>query len=262
LVTRTGLVPGDAAQRDFAYRFGWGRAGLASLADGVDVVIVVDILRFTSAVSAAVERGAEVLPYPWGDDGANAYAADHGAVLAGRREEGPISLSPTDLLQLEPGRRIVLPSPDGSTLAFEARNRATVLAGSFRNAAATADRARQLGTSVAVIAAGEHWPDHGGLRPCVEDLLGAGAILTALDPSASLAPPGCSPEAAAAQAAFMAAKPLLPTTLAAAAAGRELARIGFADDVDTASQVDVSSVAAELVDHVFVGRPIRSARMT
>lgn len=256
-MTQTGLVPGDAGQHDFAYRFGWGRAGLAALAREADVVIVVDILRFTSAVSAAVERGAEVLPYPWRDDGAPAYATQHGAVLAGRREDGPISLSPTDLLRLDPGSRIVLPSPNGSALSFEARDHAAVLAGSFRNAAATADRARRLGTSIAVIAAGEHWPGEGGLRPCVEDLLGAGAILAAIDPSASTSPPRCSPEAAAAQAAFSAAKPLLFDTLSAAASGRELARIGFADDVATAAELDVSSIAAELVDDTFVARPLR-----
>jgi 2-phosphosulfolactate phosphatase len=246
-------IAGDLDQHGFAYRFGWGREGLDALAGAADVVVIVDVLRFSSAVSAAVERSAEVLPYPWHDDRASTYAAEHHARLAGRREDGPISLSPTDLLQLRPGDRIVLPSPNGSTLAFEARGRAAVLAGSLRNASATATRARELGNTIAVIAAGERWPGESSLRPCVDDLLGAGAVLAALDPSASTSPPGCSPEAAAARAAFVAARPLLGEALADSASGRELARIGFADDVATSAELDVSPVAAQLVGDGFVG---------
>lgn len=61
-------------QHGFAYRFDWGPNGLRTLAPVVDVVVVVDVLRFTSAVSAAVESGAEVFPYRWADEGAAGYA--------------------------------------------------------------------------------------------------------------------------------------------------------------------------------------------
>jgi 2-phosphosulfolactate phosphatase len=251
-VTPSGLAATDADQHGYAYRFGWGAEGLATLAPSADVVVIVDVLRFTSAVSAAVERGATVLPYPWRDAAASAYAAEREAVLAGTREDGPISLSPTDLLRIDAGRRIVLPSPNGSTLSFAARGGAHVLAGSLRNASATARHARQLGGTIAVIAAGERWPAD-ALRPCVEDLLGAGAVLAALDPSASASPPCCSPEAAAARAAFAAARPLLADALAGSTSGRELARLGFADDVATSAALDATRLAAQLVDDAFVG---------
>src|ERR1700712_1919176 len=84
-------------QGGFAYRFDWGPNGLRTLAPGAEVVVIVDVLRFTTAVCAAVESGATVLPYRWADGGAEAYAADHDAALAGRREDGSPSLSPTDL---------------------------------------------------------------------------------------------------------------------------------------------------------------------
>ena len=48
-----------------------------------------------------------------------------------------------------------------------------------------------------MIAAGEQWPT-GGLRPCLEDALGAGAIVAAMQRTSS-------PEARAAAAAFSAA---------------------------------------------------------
>jgi 2-phosphosulfolactate phosphatase len=45
-------------QDGFAYRLDWGSDGVAALAPHVAVLVVVDALRFTSAVSAAVEAGA------------------------------------------------------------------------------------------------------------------------------------------------------------------------------------------------------------
>ena len=248
----------EAAQDGFAYRFDWGPNGLRALAPVADVLVIVDVLRFTSAVSAAIESGATVFPYRWADAGGPDYAAARRAILAGNREDGGPSLSPTDLLTLAPGTRIVLPSPNGSALAFAARDHGAthVFAGCLRNASATAAAARRLaGTDgvIAVLAAGERWRGGTGpLRPAVEDLLGAGAILAALDPSASISAPGCSPEAAAARAAFVAARPRLREILPATVGGRELIARGWDDDVDAASALDVTVRAAVLRDDAFV----------
>jgi 2-phosphosulfolactate phosphatase len=245
-----------ATQEGFAYRFDWGPNGLRTLAPNAAVVVIVDVLRFTSAVSAAIDAGAVVFPYRWENDGAPAYAAERQAVLAGRREHGGPSLSPTDLLTLDDGTRIVLPSPNGSALAFAARDHGAthVLAGCLRNASATARAATTLadGGPIAVIAAGERWNGATGpLRPAVEDLLGAGAILAALDPAAAVSHPRCSPEAAAARAAFVAARPLLHDTLRECASGRELLDRGWDDDVAVSAALDASPHAAQLVDDAF-----------
>lgn len=245
------------AQHGFAYRFDWGLDGLDALAPHCDVIVVVDVLRFTSAVSAAIEAGAVVLPFRWCDDRARSHAEQHGAVLAGRREDGGPSLSPTDLLHLAAGARLVLPSPNGSTIASTAAERGVpfVLAGSLRNASATARRARALAHdgAIGVVAAGERWGDGGPLRPALEDLVGAGAILAALDPSGSASEPRCSPEAAAARAAFVAARVDLVGVLAGCASGRELAALGCGDDVATAATLDATRLAAQLIDGGFVG---------
>jgi 2-phosphosulfolactate phosphatase len=245
------------AQGAHAYRFDWGRDGLESLAPHSDVVVIVDVLRFTSAVSAAIESNAVVFPYPWADDGAAAYAIEHSAILATQREDGGLSLSPTDMLSISDGARLVLPSPNGAALAFAAAavGARHVLAGCLRNASATARRAKELadGGSIAVIAAGERWQRTSGpLRASVEDLLGAGAVLTALDPAASLSTPACSPEAAAARAAFVAMRWNLHDALAESSSGRELIDRGWRDDVVTSAALDVTDRAARLVDGAFI----------
>ena len=249
--------PEFCTQRGFAFRFDWGMEGLEALAAESAVIVVIDVLRFTTAVCCALEAGATVFPYRWRDDTAVAYATERGAALAGRRELGEPSLSPTDLLTLAAGSRLVLPSPNGSTLAFAARESsgAHVLAGSLRNATATAEAAWRLaaGGPISVIAAGERWSTHDGpLRPAVEDMLGAGAVLAALDPSNAVSNPCCSPEAAAARAAFVAARPRLYDMLCGCSSGQELLERGWEDDVATSAAYDVSTTVCHLAGDQFV----------
>src|SRR6266508_2839489 len=203
-------------QTGFDPRLEWGVEGARVLAAACRVVVVVDVLSFTTAIEVAVGRGAVVFPHRWPDPGAAAFARRVGAVLAGRRDEPrstgapprgspdpsgstgapprgspdpsgpggrpPYSLSPVSLLDVPPGTRLVLPSPNGSALAAAiAHAGPVVLAGCLRNASAVARAAREAGGDgpVGVVAAGERRPD-GALRPAVEDLLGAGAVLHAL----------------------------------------------------------------------------------
>lgn len=81
---------------------------------------------------------------------------------------------------------------------MEAASQAVVFAGCLRNATATAQAAQAKGERVSVIAAGERWEDDDSLRPCLEDWVGAGAIVHQLmGPRSS--------DARAAEAAFVAA---------------------------------------------------------
>jgi 2-phosphosulfolactate phosphatase len=257
-------------QNGFDLRFEWGSDGLRQLGPAAGAVVIVDVLRFTTAVSVAVGRGARVLPYPWAGGDAETYAAQHNAWLAGRRENGEWSLSPTGLARLPAGSRLVLPSPDGSALAFGARERAPaarVLAGCLRNASAVASTASAVlpwGGSVVVIGAGERWTGQPGhLRVAVEDLLGAGAILRALRVVAGVAVERVSPEARAAMAAFDDARDDLRGSLLACESGRELVGRGWRDDVEAAAVVDAEAVAQVLDGAAFVGvtpSPIRHLR--
>ena len=69
-------------QDDYDVRFEWGAAGTSALAGRTRAVAVVDVLRFTTAVEAAVSRGAVVYPFRWHDASAAAFARSVGAALA------------------------------------------------------------------------------------------------------------------------------------------------------------------------------------
>jgi 2-phosphosulfolactate phosphatase len=236
-------------QHGYRVRFDWGLRGARECGPGSTVVAVVDVLSFTTAVSVAADRGIEVLPYRWRDETAAAYATDHDAVLAvGRSQAGPddVSLSPSTLRRTA-ARRVVLPSPNGSTIAHALSELGCeVVAVSLRNATAVArwasDRIGGEGTVLA-IAAGEHWPG-GELRPAVEDLWGAGAFLAAL---AAAGVTESSPEATTAARAWPGTQVLQDT-----ASGRELVAAGYPDDVAIAAELDTSTAVPLLTGDRFV----------
>lgn len=249
---------GPYRQSRSAVRFDWGLAGARAISDGAGVTVVVDVLSFTTAVSVAVDAGIAVYPYRFRDASAAAFAASHGAVLAvGRREAGAsgVSLSPVSIRRaasssvLARTGRLVLPSPNGSAISRALAGSSTVVAACLRNAPAVARWARRVAgrAPVAVVAAGERWPGD-LLRPAVEDLWGAGAVIAAL---ADTGMTGFSPEAAAAAAAFQAALPGLRTALSECASGRELTDDGFGAEIPVAAEYGASSVVPVLTDGAF-----------
>jgi 2-phosphosulfolactate phosphatase len=220
----------------------WGLQGLRASARG-RVVIIVDVLSFSTAVTVAIGRGATILPCEWNHERAAALAKAEGAELASKRGEGRFSLAPASLRNVPSDLRLVLPSPNGSTLAFHARDfgAIAILAGCFRNAAAVARWAS--GRPAAVIAAGERWPD-GSLRFAIEDWLGAGAIISRLEGSRSA-------EAEAAAIAFERMRKDLRKILADCPSGRELIKKGYPDDIDLAAETDVDGAVPLLDGNAF-----------
>ena len=231
-------------------RMEWGPTGASAIGADVDVAVVVDVLSFTTTLSVAVERGIRVHPFRWKDERAAAHAAELGAVLAGPRGPG-VSLSSAAMLEVRGVERIVLPSPNGSAISAGLVDRgATVVGACLRNRSAVAHWLAPrvaAGERVAVIAAGERWPD-GSLRPAVEDLWGAGAVLAGL---VDLGHADLSPEARVAELAFRAVVARLPADLPRCASGQELVDAGFGPDVDVASALDASDVVPVLRDGFF-----------
>ncbi|MFB2895348.1 2-phosphosulfolactate phosphatase [Aerosakkonemataceae cyanobacterium BLCC-F50] len=226
-------------QSEFEIRCEWGIKGVEQLAPISNVVIIVDVLSFSTCVEIATSRGAIVFPFQWKYEDAREFATSVGAELALKRsdilqERGvshQYSLSPQSLSQVPAGTRLVLPSPNGSTLSLMTGNTLT-LVGCLRNSRAVAEAAMSYGSQIAVIPAGEKWLDS-SLCPAFEDWIGAGAILSHLQGS-------FSPEAESAIAAYHQATPNLKHLLKQCSSGKELIGKGFEADVDLAAELDVS----------------------
>ncbi|MBU2697505.1 2-phosphosulfolactate phosphatase [Pimelobacter sp. 30-1] len=260
--------PEDAVARAHAQdgrqvRLEWGPTGGAAISADADIAVVVDVLSFTTTLTIATARGTRVHPFAWKDErAAAAYARERGAVVAvGRFEARALggsggalpSLSPAQLLDAVPAPRLVLPSPNGSAICAAlraARPGLTVAGASLRNRSAVARwLAPQVaaGAQVALVPAGERWPD-GSLRPAVEDLWGAGAVLDALGSET----PSLGTEARHARAAYRAVAGTesgtgtLEAALLDCASGRELVGVGFRADVVVAAALDADDVVPVL----------------
>jgi len=236
-------------QADYDLRCEWGLRGLLALAPGSDAVVIVDVLSFSTGVDIAVSRGASVTPWRWKDGSAKPFAAAKGAVLAEERPDvrrdgaHGYTLSPFSLLSIPAGTELVLPSPNGSTLALSAGG-VPVFTACLRNAAAVARHAAALGQRIAVIPAGEQWGES-ELRPCLEDLIGAGSVLAELCGSRS-------PEAEMAIAAFARFRLNISGALFGCGSGRELVQRGFVMDVELAAECAVSSAAPLIHQGQFI----------
>lgn len=201
-------------QSRYQLRFDWGVEGLRRLAPA-DVVVVVDVLRFSTAVTLRMDAGETVA-----HDALDAHGHAAAAVA-------------------------------------EAAGDAVVMLGCLRNASAVAgavlgeQRRRAARTSVNIIAVGDPAGD-GRLRFAVEDLLGAGAVLGALE---ALGLDHTSPEAAAASESFRGLRAAVRHLLTASGSGQELLADERREEVLAAAEHDASAAVPVLCD----GRWIASA---
>ncbi|AFZ22873.1 phosphosulfolactate phosphohydrolase-like enzyme [Cylindrospermum stagnale PCC 7417] len=234
-------------QSEFDLRCEWGAQGIAQLAPISDVVVIVDVLSFSTSVEIATNNGAIIFPYGMRDETVVDYAQSVQAELASHRlSTSRYTLSPTSLMQVPAGTRLVLPSLNGSTLTLLTGNTPT-LAGCLRNCEAVAQFAQRYGSKIAVIPAGERWKEDGSLRPAFEDLIGAGAILSYLHGS-------LSPEAAMAVATFQTFQHDLLGYLKKSSSGKELIAKGFESDVELAAACNVSNCVPLFVNKAYVQR--------
>jgi 2-phosphosulfolactate phosphatase len=231
------------AQLNFRCRLDWGLRGVQSAADRGDIVVVVDVLSFSTTAVTAVHHGVTVYPCAWEDD-PEQLVKKVGAKIAVHRLEavkadGLYSLSPLSFIDAPKSLSVVVPSPNGATCLRTARHAPHVFSAALVNATATAHVINNLldqsELAVTVIACGEQWVEHteeGRLRFALEDYLGAGAILSQLNEERS-------PEAMVCVAAFQQAQPHLEYTLLNCGSGIELCEKGFRDDVKHAAKLDL-----------------------
>lgn len=242
-------------QSEYQVKFEWGLEGLRELLPVSDIIVIVDVLSFSTCVDIATSRGAIIFPYQWKDNTAGDYARQKGANLAARRsEKGKYSLSPQSLLTIPSNKKIVLPSPNGSSLSMATDEVATVC-GCIRNAQAVAKYCQDQAERITVIAAGERWSPSGRLRVATEDLLGSGAIMSHLEST-------FSPEAIYAREAFLQRPIDLYSTIAHCSSGKELLGRGFYQDVILAAEYNVSESVPLLVEETYQDINIRDKNIS
>lgn len=204
-------MPSPFDQSTYQVRLDWGLAGFERLADA-DVVVVVDVLHFSSKVADAVARGAEV-------------------ELSDAADWSSDSVAP-------------------ALVVTAAASGATVLVGSIRNATAVAravhaiQERRQSRTSVALIATGERDASN-DVRFAVEDHLGAGAIIAALT---DIGIDHTAPDAAVAAEGFRALRRALGHLLSASGSGQDTAD---AESVAAAARLDAITTVPVFRDRHF-----------
>jgi 2-phosphosulfolactate phosphatase len=210
------VPPNPFDQSTYQVRVDWGLDGLVRLAPA-DVVVIVDVLRFSTSVIRALENG-DAFPL---DAAAHAVSVNGAAVAEAAGRAGAI-----------------------------------VLLGGLRNATAVArtvyaeQERRGARTFIAIVACGELTgrAADAHLRFAVEDQLGAGAIVDALG---TLGIDHTSPEAAVAGESFRALRRAARHLVTASGSGRELADAGRVDEVVAAAAVDAASVVPVLRGGVF-----------
>jgi|GEM_PF-703370 len=231
----------------------WGATGARLGAARGDVIVVVDILSFSTTLAIAVSRDFSCLVFSPAEvaalGGIEQAAARFGARPLSRQRlvpPGQLSISPASLLTAVPGQRVLFTSLNGAAVTAAAAAAPALLVGSLRNASATATAtalllSQGLAGRVTVVPCGERWgpvePDAPGWRPALEDWLGAGLIC------ARLAEHGLtlSAEAGAAAAAWTGQDIRTgPNLLTSCVSARELRARGFSQDVTLALSVDVS----------------------
>jgi 2-phosphosulfolactate phosphatase len=221
-------------QFEFDIRLEWGIKGVELLSPISDVIIIVDILSFSTCVDIVLSNNSIVFPYKYKDNTSIEYAKNLNAELASfdRNDKNKFTLSPTSLQAFPSESKLVLPSPNGSTLSLSTGETIT-LCGCLRNSKAVAEYAMSLGKKISVIPSGELWKDN-TLRPSFEDFIGAGAIISYLKGE-------LSPESKSALSTFLMLENNIKTELYSCSSGKELIHRGFKSDVELASEIDFSN---------------------
>lgn len=213
-------MPSPFDQSTYQVRFEWSADGLARLAPA-DVVVVVDVLRFSSTVADLVKTGQAV-------DLAEARRWSVNGAEVALRAQSPV------------------------VLLGSIRNAAATA-----RAVRTIQERRAARTSVAIIAAGERTAD-GGLRFAVEDQLGAGAVIASL---VDLGIDHTSPEAATAAESLRSLRRAIRHLLTASGSGRELAEDVAPTEKMTAAGIrPVTVVEAAELDAVDAVPVLRDGR--
>jgi 2-phosphosulfolactate phosphatase len=195
---------------------------------------VIDVIRATSTIVAALANGAGVQAVASLDDAFALKAKNPGVLLAGERGGQALpgfdlGNSPGDFTSARvQGRRIVLTTTNGTQALAACNGARTVLTASLLNLEAVALRLREIGPPWILICAGCDG-EFG-----VDDALVAGALAELLDQDHAMV------------SLYRSVRRDLAATLLGSNAGRELIRMGLEKDVPFCAELNRFSIVPTL----------------
>jgi 2-phosphosulfolactate phosphatase len=203
-------------------------------------VVVFDVLRATTTMTAALAAGVEAIRiYP---DTASArkdatcIGMHPAPVLCGEenclRPEGfHLGNSPAGFTRADhAGHTVFMSTTNGTRAILAAAEARLILIGALVNAGAVARAAAEAGNDVTLLCAGTNG------RVATEDVIGAGAVLSALGRIERVTEESDIPRIAS--RLFTGATSNLREALAESAGGRNVIAAGLAEDIDFAASLD------------------------
>lgn len=239
----------------------WFTEGLNSALKNNHIVVIVDTLRFSSAVVTAVAHGFTIYPTSDQKKGAK-FAASINAEISGKPGEARYSLSPLSYLNTfhADNKKVVLYSPNGAACAELVKENNTAYIGCLLNAKAVGEQvskaAKNSKQNVTVIAAGEQQAIDTGEKIvyvkkrsrrifAVEDYLGCGAIMSSMTLLKS-------PEAEVCESAFNGSREKIEELLLESWSGKYLVQHHLMDDVKHAARLNYYDVIPVICDGKIV----------
>ncbi len=235
----------------------WGIEGMRYALRNHNIIVVVDTLRFSTAVVTAVAHGFTIHPVADRKSG-EVLASSIGANLAGKPGESKYTISPHSYLESahEDNREVVLFSPNGANCSALAGRDNVAYVGCLLNAKTIGGYitaiARSMNTNVTIIAAGEQRAVDTGERIvyekraaypvfAIEDYLGSGAIICYSDLQKSA-------EAQVCQWAFERSTKMLIELMLDSFSGRYLVQNNLREDVEHAARLNLYDVIPIIKD--------------
>lgn len=139
----------------------WGPNGMKKALEKDDLIVVVDIFRFSSAVITAISNGAVIIPAQNKME-AILLSKKYDAVISNIHSsyyKRTFSLSPQSFFKIPKGIKVVLISPNGAKCCRLARNSQNIFIGGFLNAKSISKHVEKLSKKLrrdaTILAAGD-----------------------------------------------------------------------------------------------------------
>jgi 2-phosphosulfolactate phosphatase len=211
------------------------------------VLVVLDVLRATTTIAAALEAGVqEVFVYPDIESVRQAKKLMPGALACGEQNclkpEGfDLGNSPEAFGEQHRGRNLLMCTTNGTKAILAARGAVRIFTGAIVNGRAVGQKLLEVGKDVTLLCAGTNG------EPAMEDVLGAGMIIHFLGEVE------VSDSALMARQLFRTSRDDLVRQLRSTAGGQNIIRAKLEKDIDFAARMNIFTAVGEVKD----GDPIR-----